>query len=422
MAPLPEVTEMLNSTVARFPRARLKVVKGPSEGAMVVLEGQTVLVGSDDTCQLVLKDGSVSRRHLELSGGPGGYRLRDLRSTNGVFVEGLQVVEARLTHKVRIRVGRSELRFEPESKEVEWPLSASEYFGNVYGRSPAMRRVFAVLEKAAPTSAAVLLEGEAGTGKETLARNIHSQSARAEKPFHSIDLSVLSPQQMEEALFGEKALLDMEGGTLFLDEVSELPLLLQSRFLKWLETDGSVRIVSSTRKPMDVEVRNGRFREDLFFKLSVFHIRVPSLRERAEDIPQLATHLAQAFKGGRPLSEETIDMLSRHEWEGNVRELRNVVERLCAFPDLGQAALENVLGRVKNDASVDTRLLLPLLDLPYHEAKERVVESFERTYLAEQLRACGNIVTRAAIKAGLPRQSVHRMLRRLGMGGHSDET
>src|SRR3954468_6812324 len=137
MASTPEssFTEVLHPDTARFPRARLSVVKGPDKGVEVVLEGQTVVVGSDETCQLKLTDSSVSRRHFELSGGPGGYRLRDLRSTNGAFIEGVQVRAARLTEKVRLTLGRSELRFEPERQQIQWPLSPSDRFGDALGKS-----------------------------------------------------------------------------------------------------------------------------------------------------------------------------------------------------------------------------------------------------------------------------------------------
>src|SRR5690242_16504471 len=151
----PGVTELLQSEVVRFPRARLYVAKGPDKGAEVSLEGQTVMVGSDESCQLRLTDTSVSRRHFELSGGPGGYRLRDLRSTNGVFIEGVQVLDARLSDKVRITLGRSELRFEPERQQIQWPLSQSDRFGEALGRSTAMRRLFALLERAAPTDSSI---------------------------------------------------------------------------------------------------------------------------------------------------------------------------------------------------------------------------------------------------------------------------
>src|SRR5687767_12518230 len=117
-----EITELLHADVARFPRARLYVTKGPDKGLEVILEGQTVVVGQDETCQLRLTDASVSRKHFELSGGPGGYRLRDLKSTNGIFVDGVQVLEARLLDKARLMLGRSELRFEPERQQIQWPL------------------------------------------------------------------------------------------------------------------------------------------------------------------------------------------------------------------------------------------------------------------------------------------------------------
>ncbi|MBX7099323.1 MAG: sigma 54-interacting transcriptional regulator [Myxococcaceae bacterium] len=443
------MTEVLHADVARFPRARLSVVKGPDKGTEVVLEGQTVVVGSDEGCQLRLTDGSVSRRHFELSGGPGGYRLRDLRSTNGVFIEGVQVLDARLSEKVRIALGRSELRFEPERHEIQWPLSPHERFGDVMGRSTAMRRVFALLERAASTDSAVVLEGEAGTGKEALARAIHDKSPRKDNPFVVVDLTASNEQLIESDLFGHEvsssrpvarpgAFEEAEGGTLYLDEIAELPTPLQARLLRAIETkeikrpgsQGTVkvdtRVVASTQKDLEAEVKAGRFREDLFFKLSVFRVRVPPLRERPEDISQLVRLFELRSKSTTPVSEETIDMLSRHDWPGNVRELRNVLERLAAFPDLGGAAIARALGKpiAEEDESQGARLrqemTRQLLSLPYHEAKERVLESFEKTYLVEHLKAANGVVTRAAQRAGLPRQSVHRMLRRLGINT-SDE-
>jgi hypothetical protein len=199
---LDQLTEVLQADVARFPRARLTVTKGPDKGLEVVLEGQPVVVGTDESCQLKLTDSSVSRRHFELTGGPGGYRLRDLRSTNGVRLEGVQVMDARLSDKVRLNIGRTELRFEPERHEIQWPLSPHERFGEVLGRSLVMRRLFAVLERAAPTDSPVILEGDPGTGKELLARAIHEKSARREGPFVVVDLGASSEPLMESDLFG----------------------------------------------------------------------------------------------------------------------------------------------------------------------------------------------------------------------------
>jgi DNA-binding NtrC family response regulator len=443
VSPPDQLTEVLQAELARFPRAKLRVVKGPDKGREVVLEGQTVVVGTDDSCQLVLTDTSVSRRHLELSGGPGGYRLRDLRSTNGVHLDGLQVMDAKITGgAARFTVGRTELRFEPLRQEVQWPLSPHERFGEVLGRSVVMRRLFAVLERAAPTPSPVVLEGEPGTGKEFLARAIHQKSGRADGPFVVVDLGASSEPLMDSDLFGHDvssarpqarpgAFEEAAGGTLYLDEVAELPNALQARLLRALETNEikrpghggtapiDVRVVASTQRDLEAEVKAGRFREDLYFRLSVFRVRVPPLRERSEDVASLVRHFEAKTPGGQKLSDELVDLLSRHDWPGNVRELRGVLDRLAAFPDLGAGAIEAALGKpvdpTHRDPGPPSAASQALLSLPYHEAKDRVLESFEKTYLLEHLKAAGGVVTRAAQRAGLPRQSVHRMLRRLGI-------
>ncbi len=360
-------------------------------------------------------------------------------------IEGVQVLEAKLLDKVRLAVGRTELRFEPERSEVQWPLSPHEHFGDALGRSLVMRRLFALLERAAPTDSPVIIEGDAGAGKEVLARSLHMRSPRAEGPFVVVELGASSEPLMESDLFGHDvsstrpvarpgAFEEASGGTLYLDEVSELSNPLQARLLRALETGEikrpgvggtariDVRVVASTQRDLEAEVKAGRFREDLYFKLSVFRVRVPPLRERPEDVPLLVRTFEARSPGAQRLSDQTVEMLSRHDWPGNVRELRYVLERLATFPDLGASTVSRALGKnldASGDESSGARLRAEvtsqLLALPYHEAKERVLESFEKTYLLEHLKAAGGVVTRAAQRAGLPRQSVHRMLRRLGV-------
>jgi DNA-binding NtrC family response regulator len=185
-----------------------------------------------------------------------------------------------------------------------------------------------------------------------------------------------------------------------------------------------VRVVASTRLDLEAEVRAGRFREELFLALSVFRARVPPLRERPDDVAQLVRHFEERGQVAAALAEDTLSMLARHDWPGNVRELRNVLERLQALPDVGATAVARALGKAVDAGAVHAQaspeLGASLLGLPYHEAKERVLESFERSYLLEHLRAAKGVVTRAAQRAGLPRQSLHRMLRRLGVSARDE--
>ena len=436
-------TEIVRAEVARFPRARLTVSRGPDQGREVWLEGQSLLVGTDESCQLRLSDSSVSRRHLELSGGgPEGYRLRDLDSTNGVVVDGLPVMEARLIKRARLRLGRTELRFEPDREEIEWPLSPSDRFGEALGRSTAMRRVFALLQRAAAGDAPIVLEGEPGTGKELLARTVHQASPRRESAFVVLEVGAFSEPLVEGELFGRPpgpfapkealrpgALEEARGGTLLIDQVHQLSAPAQARLVRALETRElrrqgrsvplEARVIAATQVDLEAEVRAGRFREDLFVRLSVLRVRLPALQERPDDVPMLARAFQARWGRTRALPAETIELLARHPWPGNVRELRAAVERLCAFPELGAAALEMALVKpMPADAFASCALpeqMKQLLALPFHEARARVLESFERSYLSEQLRLEGGVVTRAALRAGLPRQSVHRLIRRHGL-------
>jgi DNA-binding NtrC family response regulator len=301
-----------------------------------------------------------------------------------------------------------------------------------------MRRAFAVLERVAPTDATVLLQGESGTGKELAAEGLHAGSARADGPFVVFDCGAVQRELVESSLFGhvrgaftgavgDRAglLEEADGGTLFLDEIGELPLDVQPKLLRALEKRevrpvGSnatrkvdVRIVAATNRSLEAEVNAGRFRADLYYRLAVVRVDLPPLRARTDDIPMLVRHFVEVLAppgSSRPrLSDRAITALSSQPWPGNVRELRNAVER--ALSVLGQEAFATASVPVPGGPAEDT----DLLTLPLLEAKGRVLETFERRYLAEALRRNGGNVTATAREAGVNRKLIQRMMLRFGM-------
>src|SRR5690606_9878020 len=269
-----------------------------------------------------------------------------------------KVREATIDDGTTLTVGNVEvvLRSEPGRAHV-LPSEASR-FGDVLGPSLAMRSIFGVLERIAPTDASVLIEGETGTGKDILARSIHARSPRKDEPFVVVDCGAISYNLIESELFGHErgaftgAVSARQGafevagaGTIFLDEVGELPLDVQPKLLRVLEasefrrvggnrvTKANARIIAATKRNLKEEVDRGKFREDLYFRLSVVPITVPPLRTRREDIPPLIEHFLDLARQRDPaaasisLSRETISSLTAHDWPGNVRELRNVLDR-----------------------------------------------------------------------------------------------
>jgi two-component system, NtrC family, response regulator GlrR len=420
-------------------KSRLVVQRGPDRGSSFVIDRPHVVVGTDADCDLRLADAAVSRRQFEVRLTPGGHVLRDLESTNGTVVEGMRVVEAYLRRGARIEVGRTTLRFTPLHESVELLLSPRESFGDALGRSPAMRHVFAMLERVAPTDTTILLEGETGTGKEVLARAIHGQSPRAGGPFVVVDCGSIPAGLVESELFGHEkgaftgaaearagAFEVAAGGTLLLDEVGELPPDMQPKLLRALESREvrrlganrvvpvDLRVVAATHRDLSEDVRSGRFREDLFYRLAVVRVRLPALRERREDIALLAKEIAHKVRPDADpaawLGDGVIAMLVGHDWPGNVRELRNVIDRLAAFPEAADLAL---------DAAGGTRAPA-LANLAYHEAKARALDAFERAYLHALLAREAGVVSRAAERAGVPRQTFHRLIKKHGLRAEGD--
>jgi two-component system response regulator AtoC len=286
------------------------------------------------------------------------------------------------------------------------------------------------------------LYGETGTGKELAARAVHEYGLRSEKPFVVVDCAALPEPLLENELFGHEAgaftgadrhasglLAEADGGTLFIDEIGEMPLSLQSKLLRFLQTKEfrrigasrqtrvDVRIVVATNRELETEVERGRFRQDLFYRINVFPIRLPPLRESREDVPLLADHLLRVIsramdRAVEGFTPEALAALSVQDWPGNVRQLDNAVRRLvvmAAGPRIGLRECETVLGGAAKPSPSGRQVE------PFHRARAEALERFEKAYLDGLLQTVGTNVTEAARRAGIDRKNLWLKLRRHGM-------
>ncbi|MBI3181237.1 MAG: sigma 54-interacting transcriptional regulator [Myxococcales bacterium] len=441
----PEVTESVSLPEAQPSRIEVRewaieVVAGPDKGKKVKTLGALIRVGSDPTNDVVLSDATVSRRHLEIERTPRGLMLRDLGSRNGTIVEGRQLLQAFLDPGDKIALGKTKLLVKQQAKGTEIELGG-ESFGDLVGTSEAMRAVFAELRRVAREEMNLLIEGETGTGKELAARAVHQSSSRRHMPFKVVDCNVISEEAAERELFGHLrgALATSEGsspgvfeaaqgGTVFLDEVGELPPSLQPKLLRVLESrevhrigEGKtrqldVRIIASTHRNLDEEVRAGRFRADLFFRLAVARVHMPPLRTRRQDIPVLAQHVLRNLGTPFEMSAQTLALFEGYDWPGNVRELRNVLERGALMQETGNASWLDFLANPPKKGHEPTKSVGAIVSaLAYHEAKDRVLSDFERIYFAEVMKASGFDMKVAEQKTGLSMQSLYRLLKKNGL-------
>jgi two-component system nitrogen regulation response regulator NtrX len=314
------------------------------------------------------------------------------------------------------------------------------------GTSVAINTVRATLKRVAPTGSRVLITGPAGVGKEIAARMIHNWSPRSGAPFITVSAAMMSPERMEEELFGSETggvarpglLEQAHGGTLFLDEIADMPLNTQAKMLRVL-TDQSytrvggqrpvkvdVRVLSATSRDLQEEIAAGRFREDLYYRLNVVPVRIPPLRERREDIPDLVNHFLTRFAAERRIpppriSEDALAALQAHDWPGNVRQLRNIMERtLILAPgdrvesiEIDLLPPEIVEGQ---GAGTINSSSIAIMGSPLREARE----SFEREYLKIQIRRFSGNISRTASFIGMERSALHRKLKALGLGDKRD--
>jgi DNA-binding NtrC family response regulator len=427
----------------------IRILNGELKGGEAILLGeQPFVIGAGFDATLRLPDPAVSRRHLELVNRNGIVTAQDLNSTNGSFYEGTRFQTLELGPGAIVRVGETELQLIAPEKSDPLPPSEATSFGPLLGKSRRMREVFSVLERATRTDATVLVTGETGTGKELVAEAIHHASSRAQGPFVVVDCASIPSNLIESELFGHvkgaftNAVNDRMGafeaadkGTIFLDELGELPAALQPRLLRVLETrrvkrvggnevkQVDVRVIAATNRALEEEVREKRFRSDLYFRLAVVRVNLPPLRERREDIPLLAKDFLVRLAPGSQLelTPEIVAALTSYDWPGNVRELRNVIEQAGSLSSQGlslalqlKARQPSATGRA--DSESGGIVVGGFLGLPYKEARRQALEAFELAYANYVVEMASGNITKAAEFAQVHRNVLHRILARAKHG------
>ncbi|HET9620159.1 MAG TPA: sigma 54-interacting transcriptional regulator [Kofleriaceae bacterium] len=467
------------ATVRRMQKGKLVVVAGADHGKELEITKPRVTGGRSIISDLVVADKAVSGTHFEVSARDDGYRLRDLNSRNGIYVGDLRIREVFLRPGTVFRIGHTNIQFQTLQDVVEIELSKKDRFDAMLGASPAMREIFAHLEKVAPSDLTCLITGETGTGKEMVARALHNASNRKSRPFVVLDCGSIPRELIESTLFGHEkgsftgavtqhvgCFEQANGGTIFLDEIGELDITLQPKLLRVLEQREikrvggdrthkvDVRVLAATNRDLREEVNKGTFREDLYFRLSVVHVELPPMRERKDDIPGLANHFLREVGTRRGMtmswSQDALVAMMNHSWPGNVREMRNVVERAAALSDgpvitradlvfgremgpsvvvahdlaqAGAQAAQRAVGQMagvelppaSGPATFDPNLLRA--GLGFKNAKQTVVDAFEVAYLAALMARNDGNITRSAQEAGLTRYHLRELLKRHGLKG-----
>jgi len=446
-------------------QCQLEVLDGEDTGQRFVLNKPSFLIGTDPLCDLVLKDRTASRRHCELVAEGDGYKLVDLNSTNGTHLEGVRVGQVFLPPTSVFRAGKTRIRF-GMAQTLE-PLTRDRTrYGNIIGQSPPLRDVLAILDKVAPTDLSIVIEGETGTGKELIVRAIHGASRRASQPLEIFDCSAFPGTLLESELFGHergafsgaayahKGVFERaDRGTIFFDELGEMDIEFQAKFLRALESGEirrvggertlmvNVRPVAATNRNLDELIAEGRFRQDLFYRLAKVRFRLPPLRERPEDIPMLAEFFLDQMAvglGHRPLlTSDAVDVLVHYRWPGNIRELRNMIERAATLCDnritgdylaaeLGVRPTHVPVPHPAQSApppppsdsgGVQAYLMASIESadgdpVPLREAKDALVSDFEKQYLEHLLEKHQQNISAAAREAQIDRRHFYRLLKK----------
>ncbi len=431
------------------------------------------VIGRDEECDLVLDGKGVSRRHVELRIVADGIRVQDLGSTNGIGYLGKRIEVATLSVGARISIGKHDIDLLPPTDIGAVPISSRESYGELLGISSSMRRIFSVLEMLESSDVPVLVQGETGTGKELIAQALHAHGLRAQGRLVVIDCGNMTSELIESELFGHVkgaftgattdragAFEVADGGTIFLDELSELPVTLQPKLLRVLESGQvrrlgtndfrkvDVRVISASQRDLAVEVAAGNFRQDLYYRLVVAQILLPPLRERPEDIPVLAQHFLGRLSDNRDsrLPPEAVEQLLHHHWPGNVRELRNVIHCALVVPPgitapsppsppsfgsqaEGQQAAPFQLRLTQSPHSSEPDTQAPVGDpsgplkinleipanTPFREARTEMKQALESAYLSRLWAEFDGNISAASRASGIDRKSLRELLAKHGL-------
>jgi DNA-binding NtrC family response regulator len=443
--------------VVSLRKCQLVVVEGPSRGKKIALNKNLIKVGKRESNDFVVIDKTVSRNHFEIEYQSDSFLLKDLGSTNGTYLNGSKVKEAYLLPGDIIKVGNTTIEFVAFDEKVKIEPSLENEYGLMVGRSRKMRQIFSILQKISPTNATVIVEGETGTGKDLVARSIHEFSTRKNKPFIVFDCSAVAPNLIESELFGHEkgsftgavksrqgAFEAAGGGTIFLDEIGELtselqPKLLRAREQREIKRVGSntpvkidVRVVCATNKNLRQEVDAGKFREDLYYRLSVVKVLLPPLRDRTEDIPPLVERfLTTGHFNKKPdgslmatrVEDDALKVLSRHQWPGNVRELSNIMQRAVSFAEgdtITKGNIDFIFAEMEHGEDKTERMAVDS-DIPFKDAKQQIVENFEKEYLSELLSRNRHNLSKAAREAKIDRKHLRNLLKKYGITSKDDD-
>lgn len=393
--------EVITATVLVF---ALVVESGATPGASLTVDSAPALVGTSSVCQLQLQDPQVSRRHIEVTATPIGLLVRDLGSTNGTWLGETRIKEAYLELGARLRIGQTTLRVDRGSVEAAGEIIEAPSFGRMVGVSPSSRRLFAQGKRLAPLDTPVLIEGPEGSGRELFAESLHDEGGRRDKPFLLFDCEEPLPQLVSEFLFRPRQgfVHQASSGTLLLTEPAALPDDAQRRLL-WLLQRGEIsdganppikvdlRILAISTVNLDRYVERGQFREDLFLALARDRVELRPLDERRDDIPVLAQVFWTRFGREGSVPSHLLRQLTAREWPRNVDELEGHIAVLLSggsADDAPASFIESVIDR----------------ELPLAQARQEVVDYFERRYVKKLLDRHGGNVTHAAQASGVARR------------------